>query len=114
MSNSSIWPIDRTLPGANTLGQSRPGSNDNEGVLRISQISMTGASPSDGLMSYPGNSLLGVAQSARAVEYTECTPAEGLDPPQECPGYDTKQSVIEVPVMLVPGVVAPDRVLLMG
>ena len=27
MSNSSIWPIDRTLSGATTLGQSGPGSN---------------------------------------------------------------------------------------
>ena len=33
MSNSSIWPIDRTKPGAITLSQSRPGSNDNKGVL---------------------------------------------------------------------------------
>ena len=55
MSNSSIWPIDRTLLGATTLGQSRSGSDDNEGVPRISKSSsITGASPSDCLMSYPG------------------------------------------------------------
>ena len=30
MSNSSIWPIDRTLPGATTSGQSGPGSDGNE------------------------------------------------------------------------------------
>ena len=35
MSNSSIWPIDSSLPGATTLGQSRPGSDGNEGVLCI-------------------------------------------------------------------------------
>ena len=35
MSNSSIWPIDRTLSGATTQGQSRPGSDENEGVLHI-------------------------------------------------------------------------------
>ena len=73
-----------------------------------------------------------VAQLARAVEYTDCTPAEGGETPHECPGYDTKQFDGEVPVMLklwgmrstpslpvLPGplwprVVAPDRVLSMG
>ena len=35
----SIWFIDRTLSGTNTQGQSRPGSNDNEGVLHIPQSS---------------------------------------------------------------------------
>ena len=68
-----------------------------------------------------------IAQSAGAVEYTDCFSAEGLDPPNECPGYDTKQSDGEVPAMLElwgmrstpslpslpgplgPGVVAPDK-----
>ena len=36
---SSIWPIDRTLSGATTLGQSGPGSDSNEGVLCFSQSS---------------------------------------------------------------------------
>ena len=36
-----------------TPGQSRPGSNGNEGVLHIPQSSMTGVSLSDGLVSYP-------------------------------------------------------------
>ena len=31
----SICPIDETLSGATTLRQSRPGSDDNEGVLCI-------------------------------------------------------------------------------
>ena len=31
MSNSSIWSIDRILPGATTSGQSEPVSNINEG-----------------------------------------------------------------------------------
>ena len=35
ISNSSIRPIDRTLSGATTLGQSGPGSNGNEGALCI-------------------------------------------------------------------------------
>ena len=32
---SSIWPIDRTLSGASTPGQSEPGSDGNERILRI-------------------------------------------------------------------------------
>ena len=40
-----------------------------------------------------------VAQSAGAVEYTDCFSAEEYDPPphHECHGYDTKQSDSEVP-----------------
>ena len=42
-----------------------------------------------------------IAQLAGAVEYTDCTSAEGYPPPtNECPRYDTKQSDSEVPVML--------------
>ena len=40
---SSIWPIDRTLSGAATSGQSGSGRDDNEGVLRIPQSSGIGA-----------------------------------------------------------------------
>ena len=55
---TSIWPIDRTLSGATTLGQSRTGSDGNKGVFRIPQSSrITEASPSDCLMSYTGHSL---------------------------------------------------------
>ena len=54
MSNSSIWPLDRTLSSATTFSQSEPGSNSNEGVLYIPKcFSFTGASPSDCLVSYP-------------------------------------------------------------
>ena len=66
-----------------------------------------------------------LAQSTEAVEYTDY-------PPNECPGYDTKQSDGELPVMvelwgmqstpllpllpspLWPGVIAPDWVLSMN
>ena len=41
---------------------------------------------------------LSMAQSAGAVEYTDCFSASPL--PNECPAYDTKQSNSEVPVML--------------
>ena len=73
-----------------------------------------------------------VAQSAGAVEYTDCTSAKGVNPtPNVHPRYDTKLDV-EVPVMLElwemrstpllpsfpgalwPRVVAPNRVLSMG
>ena len=37
---------------------------------------------------------------AKAVEYTDCFFAEGYDSPNDFPGYDTKQSDGEVPVML--------------
>ena len=54
ISSCSIWPIDRTLSGATTLGQSGLGSNGNKRVLHIPQSSRAGASPSDCLMSYVG------------------------------------------------------------
>ena len=64
---SSIWPIDRTLSGTTTPGQSGPGSDGNEEVLRISQSSsMTGTSPSYYVVSYPGYSRVGSYSSAVA------------------------------------------------
>ena len=49
-----------TLAGATIPGQSGSASDGNEGVLRIPQSSsITGTSPSDCLVSYPGNSLGG-------------------------------------------------------
>ena len=58
MSNSSIWPIDGTLLGATTPGQSWPGSDGNGEVLHIPQsFYITWASPLDCLMSYPGHLL---------------------------------------------------------
>ena len=58
MLKSSIWPIDKTLSDATTLGQCRPGSDGNEGVLHIPQSScITGALLSNSLRSYQGHSL---------------------------------------------------------
>ena len=49
-----------TLSGATTPSQSRPGSNGIEGVLCILQSpSITGISPPDCLISYPGHLLVG-------------------------------------------------------
>ena len=64
MSNSSIWPIYITVPGATILGQCGPRSNGNEGVLHISHISNVGASLSDGFVSISGHSLEGAYSSA--------------------------------------------------
>ena len=48
------------LSGATTPGQCGPGSNGNEGVLRIPQSSSTArTSPSECLVSYPGHSVGG-------------------------------------------------------
>ena len=59
----------RTLSGATTLGLSGPGSNGNEGVLHIPQSShITGTSPSDCLMSYPGHFFCGGGGSYPSAE----------------------------------------------
>ena len=64
---SSVWPINRTLLGATTPGQSKPGSDGNEEVLSIPQSSsITETSPSDCLVSYPGH-LLGVLPLRRSA-----------------------------------------------
>ena len=70
---SSILPIDRTLSGATTLSQSGPGSNSNEGVLRIPKISsITKTSPSDCSVSYQdtrcrGGGLSSLQRSSRCI-----------------------------------------------
>ena len=49
-----------TLSGATTPGQSGPANDGNEGVFRIPKSSsITGTSPSDCLVPYPGQSLGG-------------------------------------------------------
>ena len=54
----SFWSIDRALSGATTLGQSGPGSDGSAGMLHIPQnSSITGTSPSDCFVLYPGHSL---------------------------------------------------------
>ena len=50
--------MDRTLSDATTPGKNAPESDDNKRVLSILQSSsITGASPADCLVSYPGHSL---------------------------------------------------------
>ena len=61
MSNSSIWPMDRTLSGASTPVQSGPGSDVNEGTLRIPQSSIRLLSVGGGLPTLEMQSLYSTA-----------------------------------------------------
>ena len=88
------------LSGATTPGQNRPGSIGNEGVFRIPQSSsITGTSPSDCLVSYPGHWLEKGSYSSAEVQLVYST-APGIDrkvsrkilcynAPQNCPKYFT-------------------------
>ena len=58
-------------------GQSGPGSDGNEGVLRIPQSSsIAGTSPSDCLVSYPGHSLGSSYPSAEVQSVYSTAPAD--------------------------------------
>ena len=73
---SSIQPIDRTLSGATTLGQSGPGSDGNEVLLQIPKSSsITRTSPSDCLVSYSGHSLGESDPSAEVQSMYSTAPA---------------------------------------
>ena len=66
---SSIRPTDRSLSGATTSSQSGPGSDDNEALVCIPESSsITGTSPSDCLMTYPGYSLGGGSYPSAEVQ----------------------------------------------
>ena len=70
MQFSSIWSIDRALSGATTPGLNEPGSNGNESVLCIPQnSSITGTSPSNCLVSYPGHLLEGWSYLSAEVQF---------------------------------------------
>ena len=57
---SSVWPIDKTLSGATTPGQSGPRNDGNEGVQRIFQSSsITVTSSLDCIVPYLRHSLVG-------------------------------------------------------
>ena len=60
-----------------SVGQSGPGSNGNEGVFCILQSSsITGTLPSDCLVSYPGHSLRGSYPSAEVQLVYSTAPAD--------------------------------------
>ena len=70
-------PLIGTLSGATTPGQSGPGSDCSKEVLCISQsFSITGTSPSDCLVSFPGHSLGGFDPSVEKQLVYSTTPAE--------------------------------------
>ena len=48
----------------------------------------------------PNTSAMDMVQSSEATEYTDCLFTEVQDSTNRCPGYDTKQSDGEAPVML--------------
>ena len=61
----------------------------------------------NGILNHINQQILGntethitTAQSTGAAENTDCISPEGLDPPNEYLGYDTKQSEGEAPVTL--------------
>ena len=65
-----------TLSGATNLGQSEPESDGNEGKLDIPQSSsITGVSPSDGLVSYQERSLEKSYPSAKMQSVYSTAPA---------------------------------------
>ena len=71
--NCVIWPIDRTLSGSTTPGQSGPGTDGDEGALCILQSSnITEASPSDCLVSYSGHSLVVVGSLTLLQRCSQC------------------------------------------
>ena len=70
-------PWKGPLSGATTPGQNGPGSDGNEGVLRIPQsFSITGTSPSDCLVSNPGHSLGKSYTSAEKQSVCSTAPAD--------------------------------------
>ena len=74
---SFIWPMDRTLSSATTPGLTEPWSNGNIGVLHIPQSSsITGASPSDCLVSCLGHSLRESYSSANLQSMYSEAPAD--------------------------------------
>ena len=73
----------KNLTGVTTLSQSGPGNDGNEEVLGIPQSSsITGTSPSDCLVSYPGYSMQGRERSYPSAEVQlvySITPADWLE-----------------------------------
>ena len=89
----SIWPIHRTISGATTPSQGGSGSDGNEEALSIPQISsITGASPSDYLVSYPGTLFWGVLPLSGDVVSVFCSPSRLSQERVECQGNDVEDN----------------------
>ena len=88
---SSIWPIDRTLLGATTSSQCGPGSDGNKRVLCVPQhSSITEASPSDCLVSYPVQSFWECPPPLQKC--CRCT----LQPQPTWPAYEKNEVILSV------------------
>ena len=69
MLSSTIWPIDWTLSGSTSPGQSRPGNYSNERILHIPQNSSNnGPSPLDDLISYQDTPLSGESYPSEEMQ----------------------------------------------
>ena len=107
-------------PWWGNLFRRRKTLNSNQLNLKIDLVSYPAWA--EGLVNKYTETETDIARSAETVEYTDLNLCRGVIPtPNECLGYDTKQSDGEVPVMplpllpgpLWPGVLAPDRALSM-
>ena len=68
------------ISSTTTLGQSGPAGNGNKGVLHIPQSSITGTSPSDYLVPYPGHTLGEFYPSAEMQSMYSAAPANWAIP----------------------------------
>ena len=107
MSNCSICIINRTLSGTTIVGQNGLGGDGNEEILRIPQnSSITGASPSDCLLSYAGHSLgesylsveMHLVYSAASADW-----AKGYTLWESCPSVEIQSVYSAAPGELVTG-----------
>ena len=100
MSNSSIWPIDRTLLGHTYSAKNGPRGDDNKGILHTPQSSrITGASLSDCLVSYSGYSLLEgilplLQRCSRRILWTQQTEPNYLFVESYCFKYSYQKQII--------------------
>ena len=71
-----MWPIDRTLLDATTLGQSEPGRINNEEVLPISQISSITWAPLSDFVSYSSALVVGILPLCRDTDGVFNSPSQ--------------------------------------
>ena len=71
---SSVWPIDKTLSGTTSPGQSGLSSDGNKGILHTSKSSsVTETSPSDCLVPYLQNALEGSKRFSQCILQLQTT-----------------------------------------
>ena len=124
MSDSSIWPIDRTLSGANTRDQSGPGSDVNKG-FRIPQRLFNiwdnrwGRDAVGVFYSLSRLRQINKKWNGKFLQHSSTHSAglesllRGKTPPNVRPGYDTKPYVDEAPVLELWGMRSAPSLLLL-